>query len=316
MHRSPIDRSPRHHRRDRPAWLRAWRWARPRDAEHLSIGQSLVELALLFPVLLMLLLGALDLGRVYYAQIAVTNAAREGAMVAANTPTSYQAGAPCDATTNAVTCAAIREGQNGLVDIDPADVSLACTPSCTSVFGNRVAVTVAGHFDLFTPFVGLLVGGQQISFQQTATADVVITPDAAGAPTPSPSPSPSPSPTASPTPGPTPSGGPTPSPSPSSSPSPSPTPQCAPPVVSFTYSQQNKNQPVNFTSTSSPTTGVCAISYWQWNFGDGHSSAGAVGTTSHDYPSHHPDGSSFNVTLTVTSPTGVYSVVAQITTKS
>ena len=41
-------------------------------------GQNLVELALLLPFMLIILMGVLDLGRIFFAQIAVTNAAREG----------------------------------------------------------------------------------------------------------------------------------------------------------------------------------------------------------------------------------------------
>ena len=42
-------------------------------------GQSLVEFALILPLLLMLVLGALDFGRLFYTKIILTNAAREGA---------------------------------------------------------------------------------------------------------------------------------------------------------------------------------------------------------------------------------------------
>lgn len=42
-------------------------------------GQSLVELALLLPILALLLIGALDLGRVFYAGVQLTNGVREGA---------------------------------------------------------------------------------------------------------------------------------------------------------------------------------------------------------------------------------------------
>ncbi len=46
-------------------------------------GQSAVELALLLPLLMLILLGCLDLGRVYSSWIAVTNGSREGARWAA-----------------------------------------------------------------------------------------------------------------------------------------------------------------------------------------------------------------------------------------
>ncbi len=48
-----------------------------------SRGQALVEFALIFPLLVMLLFGLIDLGRAVYAFSTVSNAAREGARVAA-----------------------------------------------------------------------------------------------------------------------------------------------------------------------------------------------------------------------------------------
>lgn len=42
-------------------------------------GQSLVEFALILPILLLLILGAMDIGRIITTKIVVTNAAREGA---------------------------------------------------------------------------------------------------------------------------------------------------------------------------------------------------------------------------------------------
>ncbi len=42
-------------------------------------GQALVELAMITPVLLILMLGLIDYGRVYFAYVSVTNGARNGA---------------------------------------------------------------------------------------------------------------------------------------------------------------------------------------------------------------------------------------------
>lgn len=44
-----------------------------------SRGQSLVEMALLLPILLVLIIGAIEFGRLFYTKIVITNAAREGA---------------------------------------------------------------------------------------------------------------------------------------------------------------------------------------------------------------------------------------------
>ena len=49
-------------------------------------GQSLVEVALTLPILLLILIGIVDIGRVYSAKVAVTNAAREAAIQAARDP--------------------------------------------------------------------------------------------------------------------------------------------------------------------------------------------------------------------------------------
>ncbi|MHB8891143.1 MAG: TadE/TadG family type IV pilus assembly protein [Candidatus Limnocylindrales bacterium] len=276
---------------------------------HRSRGQALVELALVTPILLLLLLGAVDLGRLFYARITVTNAAREGAMMAADSPTSWSAGGVCSSS-NKVMCAALRESNGSWVTVAAADVSLTCSPSCAKSYGTTVNVTVTGHFSLLTPLLWVFTGGQNVTFQESAVADVVILPEAAGVPTPTPSPTPSP--TAEPTPSPDPSASVEPSAAPTAEPTPSPTPACPAPLVGFSTSQPADKAPVSFTSTSGPTTGTCAISYWRWEFGDLTTSAGNLPSTSHDYGS--PKGRTFNVTLTVTTPGGTYSYTRAITT--
>ena len=52
------------------------KWSR---GEH---GQAMVEFALVLPILLLLLCGIIDFGWLYYNQIALSNAAREGARYA------------------------------------------------------------------------------------------------------------------------------------------------------------------------------------------------------------------------------------------
>ena len=50
-------------------------------------GQSLVELCLAMPLLLLLLLGTIDLGRMFYYTVQMHNAVREGAGYGAHFPT-------------------------------------------------------------------------------------------------------------------------------------------------------------------------------------------------------------------------------------
>jgi Flp pilus assembly protein TadG len=54
-----------------------------RSAIRNNRGQSMVELALLLPVVMLLVGGIIDFGRLYHEQMIVTAAAREGARVAA-----------------------------------------------------------------------------------------------------------------------------------------------------------------------------------------------------------------------------------------
>jgi Flp pilus assembly protein TadG len=46
---------------------------------HSDIGQAMVELALIFPIFILLLIGAAEFGRLAYAAIEISNAARAGA---------------------------------------------------------------------------------------------------------------------------------------------------------------------------------------------------------------------------------------------
>ncbi len=64
-----------------------FRARRPHGAQR-SRGQSLVELALLLPVLALLLIGALDLGRVFFATVQLTNSVREGASFGQTSPSA------------------------------------------------------------------------------------------------------------------------------------------------------------------------------------------------------------------------------------
>lgn len=162
-------------------------------------GQALTEFAFLLPVFLIILGATLDLGRVFYAQISLTNAAREGAFQAAATPSSFQAGQPCDTQANLVVCRVLLETKDSFVQIDPADVSLSCDPEgCARAVGNTVTVSVSGDFTLLTPILPLLLGmGQDLVLTGRATAQIDVFDEF---PTPSPSPSPTPDPSATPTP--------------------------------------------------------------------------------------------------------------------
>src|SRR5688500_10726445 len=51
-----------------------------------SLGQSMVELAVVLPVLLLVVAGTIDLGRAYFSTVAIENASKEGAFYGARKP--------------------------------------------------------------------------------------------------------------------------------------------------------------------------------------------------------------------------------------
>lgn len=234
-------------------------------------GQALVELALILPLMVLLLAAALDLGRLFYSGITVTNAAREGAIEAAIDPALFVAGQPCNATTNRVMCRTINETAGSFVTIVPADVSLVCDPSCAPAIGNRVKVTVVGHFSLITPLLSVFTGGQNVTLRSTASAQIITTPVLGSPSTPEPIPSESASIP------PEPSG--SVEPSSSTPPTPVPSPVCiAPenvalnvsPTSGFRY--KNNGHPgttFQFSTGASNMTEPLCHPIWTWNFGDG-----------------------------------------------
>jgi Flp pilus assembly protein TadG len=108
-------------------------------------GQSLLEFALILPVLLIVLAGVLDLGRLYYSYIAVTDAAAEGATYAAMPP---------DVSDRDEVFQRAQEASRGLVQIDSGMVEVDC-PSVAS--GAPVTVTVSYSFTVATPLVNVIV---------------------------------------------------------------------------------------------------------------------------------------------------------------
>ncbi len=99
--------------------------ARLLDRRGRSRGQALVEVALVLPVMLLILVGAGDLARVFSTQVSLDTAARAGALEASVHPTSYQAGAPCNADTNRVVCAVLTESVGASTMITSSNITLA-----------------------------------------------------------------------------------------------------------------------------------------------------------------------------------------------
>ena len=93
---------------------------RPRARFGLQSGQSLVELALVLPILLLLLVGIIEIGRFSYYSILVSNAARAGAQYGAQNLIAA-------ADANGMETAAKNDGEN----VGPLNVTAIRTCGCT-----------------------------------------------------------------------------------------------------------------------------------------------------------------------------------------
>lgn len=255
-----------------------------------SRGQSLVEFALILPVFLLFFGAVLDLGRVAAAQVTVTNVAREAAFQARLTPTDFDntQGCPADGSSNLVICRALLEAKNSPVTVAPADVSLTCDPACTSGLGNRVTVTVVGHFKLVTPILAAFFSGNQdLQFTASSTHQLETLPAASAAlPTPTPSPTPTASATATPTPSPT-------------------SPACTLPSAGFTYtaSPSTLMAPVTVTVQDTSTSTSCGITSWYWVINRNNSVWWFSSDQNPTVPSLSTPGT-YRITLTVTNAAG------------
>jgi hypothetical protein len=275
---------------------------RLRDRRHRHThGQGLVEFALILPVVMLFFVAVLDLGRAAAAQVALTNAAREGAFQAALTPTDFNAAAPCpaDGSSNKVWCRIKLESSGG-VSIAPSDVSVSCSGGCSSnvASGSTVTVGINGHFALFTPLMGAFFGGQNVTLSASATEHREWLPNPTSTPTPSPTPTPTPTPAGSPTP----------------TPAPSPTP-CSAPSAGFTTTPSNLSNvhaPFTLGVTDTSTANGCPMNSWTWSWGDGNTSVGQT-PGSHTYNTK----GTYYVTLTVANGGGQLdtSAALQLTVK-
>lgn len=259
-------------------------------------GQALVELAIVLPILLVIVGAAVDLGRLFQAQVSIENAAREGAFFGARNPRCDVAKPGC--SDPGTVDWHIRNELPGIAITTPAITCLdgltgAAKSVTACVEDDTYRVTVGHQFNLLTPLLAPILGDQLV-LSSTSTSLILneaFDPNA--------------------TPIPLPSGSGSPSTAPSAPPSAPPAGCTTAPAANFTWSQQNKNRPVVLADTSTFVAG-CPIATWTWTFGDGSPNSSAQ-HPSHDFPAQ---GTSYDVTLTVVNGSGLSnSITKAVTTK-
>jgi Flp pilus assembly protein TadG len=125
--------------------IRVSGWNKSASQPH--AGQSMVEFALLLPLIVLLLVGVFDLGRAFFSYIAITNAAREGTRVVTfwpgkatvadvNTAINTEIGASPMVDVGKITLRVIECGNPSAIVTTNTQLQ-----SCTSEFPIRVTLT-------------------------------------------------------------------------------------------------------------------------------------------------------------------------------
>ncbi len=138
----------------------------PLSRSHGERGASLVELALIAPVMMLLVFGVLDLTRAYRMQIRLENAAREGAAFAENHPNDVDCAGDDDIQGHVMAeDDSLSSLTNFTIEVwtdteGTSDMALPIT-GCGGTYGDRgdrVRVDVRSDFAVMTPMIQRIVG--------------------------------------------------------------------------------------------------------------------------------------------------------------
>lgn len=160
-------------------------------------GQSLVETAFGFVILIFIISGVIDIGRMYFSYVALEDGAGEAALYLAINPRCLYSTDNPDGLSTTTECADPNNGLAraqyadafGLVDWSDVDPQMQClygldhptmpgerkTDGCDSAqVGDIVEVRLNYHFDLLAPIIPEIAGAPSITLTTHATQPVLI----------------------------------------------------------------------------------------------------------------------------------------------
>lgn len=130
-----------------------------------EIGQSLTELALMFVFLVTLLAGIVDFGRAFFTYMALRDAAQEGAAYGSLNPNHEQG-----------IKERVRQISNTPIDLASPEVTIEPVLEYEPCIGNKIMVTVRYDYPIMMPFLGAILGSQEIPLAASASDDIVRPP--------------------------------------------------------------------------------------------------------------------------------------------
>lgn len=120
-------------------------------------GQSLIEFAISLTLLLIMLAGIVDIGRIFFVYITIREAAQEGAAFASVCPA------------NAAVETRVRTSSSWPIDLSTNNPNVTVNATIQPQIGVPLIVTVRYiNFTLSMPFIGSFLGSQTIDIEANA----------------------------------------------------------------------------------------------------------------------------------------------------
>jgi Flp pilus assembly protein TadG len=142
-------------------------------------GQSLIELAITLPILILLLLGTLDFGMAIFSYSMLRDAAQEGAFYGSFNPSNIaeienRARNISPRADDAVFSSPVQLRDKDLIKVNVKALGKFCQGVQNGV-ANSIQVKVSYKYPILMPFIGRLIGSKTIPLTGTAT-NVILQP--------------------------------------------------------------------------------------------------------------------------------------------
>ncbi|MCE9647692.1 MAG: pilus assembly protein [Chloroflexi bacterium] len=142
-------------------------------------GQSLVELAIALPVIVLILLGTIDFGMAIFSYAILRDAAQEGAWYGSFNPGNKleienRARNISPRAEDAIFASPVNLRDKELVKVNIKALGAYCQGSTNGV-ANSLQVNVSYNYPMMLPFVGPLLGSNTILLTGTAT-NIILQP--------------------------------------------------------------------------------------------------------------------------------------------
>jgi len=142
-------------------------------------GQSLVELAITLPILVLLLLGTLDFGMAIFSYSMLRDSAQEGAFYGSFNPSNVaeiesRARNISPRSDDEVFSSPVQLRDTNLIKVEVKALGKPCQGVKNGI-ANSIQVNVSYKYPILMPFIGRLIGSKTIPLTGTAT-NVILQP--------------------------------------------------------------------------------------------------------------------------------------------